>query len=198
MTQPLAFLDVDTQVDFIQPGGKLYAAGAEAITPNLGRLVAHARANALPLIASVDAHTDGDEEFTEFPPHCLRGTPGQLKLSETQSDAMTFVPSEPGAALPDPVSGHPVLEKQQFSLFSNPNAEALFKSTGAETFVVFGVVTEVCVRHAVLGLLERGYGVQLVEDAIWPIDPQGGAAALAEMTAQGAVLTTTDAVLAAG
>ena len=69
--------------------------------------------------------------------------------------------------------------------------------TGAKTFVVFGVVTEVCVRQATLGLLERGYQVRLVEDAIWPIDPKGGDEALAEMTSKGAVRVTTQEVLGA-
>ncbi len=29
----VAFIDVDTQVDFVEPSGKLYARGAEAIKP---------------------------------------------------------------------------------------------------------------------------------------------------------------------
>ncbi|MGE0712005.1 MAG: cysteine hydrolase family protein [Planctomycetota bacterium] len=192
-----AFLDVDTQVDFVEPGGALYAQGAEAIKPNLARLVEHARARGIPLVSSVDAHAPGDDEFSQFPPHCLRGTPGQGKVPESSSAAMVFVPSAPGASLPDPTACHAVLEKQQFSLFTNPNAERLLRATGAETFVVFGVVTEVCVRQAALGLLERGLGVELVEDAIWPIDRARGAETLRELEARGARLVTTTEVLAA-
>lgn len=187
----VAFVDVDTQVDFVEPGGKLYAQGAEAIKPNLTRLFEHARANAIPLVSSVDAHREGDAEFQEYPPHCLRGTPGQEKVTESRSEAMTFVPSAAQDELADPRRGHLVLEKQQFSLFTNENAERVFAATGATTFVVFGVVTEVCVRHAVLGLLERGYAVQVVEDAVWPISAEAGEAALAEMTEKGAVRVTT-------
>lgn len=186
----IAFVDVDTQVDFVLPEGKLYAPGAEVIRGNLQSLIEHARACGIPLVSSVDAHAEDDAEFSEYPPHCLRGTPGQAKLSETQTAEMVFVPSEPEAPLPEP-SAHLVLEKQQFSLFSNPNAERAFAQTGAKTFAVFGVVTEVCVRHAALGLLERGYEVQLVEDAIWPITPEAGAAALEEMQAKGATLVKT-------
>ena len=189
-----AFVDVDTQVDFMEPGGKLYAPGAEQIRRRVGRLIDFARAEGIPLVSSVDAHEPGDREFSEFPPHCLRGTPGQAKLPESSTAAMRFVPSQAGAPLPAP-SEHVVLEKQEFSLFSNPNAEQVFARTGAEDFVVFGVVTEVCVRQAALGLLERGYRVQLVEDAIWPITAEAGAAALAELTARGATLTSTAEVL---
>lgn len=190
----IAFVDVDTQADFMLPGGKLYAPGAEEIRANLASLIQHARACGIPLVSSVDAHGEDDPEFGDYPPHCLRGTPGQAKLEETQTKAMRFVPSEAGAALPEP-SEHIVLEKQEFSLFSNPNAERAFAQTGAKTFAVFGVVTEVCVRHAALGLLERGYQVQLVEDAIWPITPEAGAAALEEMQAKGATLVTTSDLL---
>jgi hypothetical protein len=36
------FWDVDTQVDFMSPEGKLYVPGAETIAPNLGRLTDYA------------------------------------------------------------------------------------------------------------------------------------------------------------
>lgn len=193
----VAFLDVDTQVDFIEPHGELHAQGAELIKGNLARLVSHARAAGIPLVASADAHREGDAEFSEYPPHCLVGTPGQEKLPETRTPDMTFVPSEPQRSLPDPTQAHVVLEKQRFDLFTNPNAEAVLRATGAKEFVVFGVVTEVCVRYAVDGLLARGYGVRLVGDAIWPIRPEEGERALAEMRARGARLVTTDEVVGA-
>jgi nicotinamidase/pyrazinamidase len=192
-----AFLDVDTQVDFIEPSGKLYARGAEAIKPNLARLVAFARAEKIPLISSVDAHAERDSELSQYPPHCLRGTKGQEKLAETQSPRMTFVPSAATKTLPDPRTAHVVLEKQVFPVFGNANAAAVLAKAGADTFYVFGVVTEVCVKAAVLGLLERGYAVRVVADAIWPIEPANGEAAKKEMVAKGARLVTTDEALSA-
>jgi len=192
-----AFLDVDTQVDFIEPSGKLYARGAERIKPNLGRLVALARSAKLPLISSVDAHGENDPELSQYPPHCLRGTKGQEKIAETRTGSEVFVPSKRAAALPDPRSEHVVLEKQVFPVFGNENAATVFERAGADTFYVFGVVTEVCVKAAVLGLLERGYAVRLVEDAIWPIEEKAGLAAKKELAGKGAVLVTTDEVVAA-
>lgn len=192
----IAFIDVDTQVDFMEPGGKLYAQGAERIKPNLARLIRAARDRGVPVVSSVDAHAEGDAEFGEFPPHCLRGTPGQRKVAETLTGREVVVANAPADTLPDPTRVHPVLEKQQFSLFTNQRAEQVIGATGARRLAVFGVVTEVCVRQAVLGLLERGYEVDVVQDAIWPIDPKNGEAALQEMQARGARLTTTDALLA--
>lgn len=192
----IAFIDVDTQVDFMEPGGKLYAQGAEGIKPNLARLVRFAREHAVPLVSSVDAHAPGDAEFGEFPPHCLKGTPGQRRVAESITGREVLVENAPSDTLPDPTRVHPVLEKQQFSLFTNQRADQVIGATGARDLAVFGVVTEVCVRQAVLGLLERGYGVRVVEDAIWPIDAKGGAAALEEMVRAGARLTTTSVLLA--
>src|SRR5438067_10531779 len=195
----VAFLDVDTQVDFVEPTGKLYARGAETIKPNLAKLVRLAQDAKVPLVSSVDAHAPNDPEFAQYPPHCLRGSAGQKKLPETTTGGEVFVPSAkaPARSLPDPRRRHVVLEKQVFPVFGNANAEAIFEATRAKTFYVFGVVTEVCVKAAAQGLLERGYEVRLVEDAIWPIDAAAGEATKAELRKQGAKLVTTAQVLAA-
>lgn len=192
----IAFLDIDTQVDFIEPGGKLHATGAEAIKPNLARLVRLAEQEGFPLVSSVDAHREGDPEFAQYPPHCLVGTPGQAKVAETRTGREVFVASDADPSkLPDPRRAHVVLEKQVFPIFGNPHADAVLRATGARTFYVFGVVTEVCVQAAALGLLERGYHVRIVEDAIWPIDPAAGERTKAELRAKGARFPRTEAVV---
>ena len=193
---PVAFVDIDTQVDFIEPHGKLYAAGAEAIKGRLGRLVEHALASGAPLVSSLDTHAEGDPEFERFPPHCLKGTKGHEKIAETRSGRERFITMN-DVTFPDPRSHHVVLEKDDFPVFAHPLASEVFAATGAQRFYVFGVVTEVCVKAAVLGLLARGYQVTLVEDAVWPISAEGGAAALAEMFEAGAQSITTAELLEA-
>lgn len=191
----IAFADIDTQIDFIEPHGKLYAQGAEAIKPNLARLIAAARAQGIPLISSVDAHYDDATEFSQFPPHCLKGTEGQLKIAETRTGVERFVVQD-APEFPDPRTHHIVIEKDAFPVFTNPVAERVFAAAGVKRVAVFGVVTEVCVRHAAMGLRERGYEVALVTDAIWPIEKSAGEAAIKEMTEAGCSLTTTEALLA--
>src|SRR5437870_3833077 len=85
--------DVDTQVDFMLPNGKLYVRGAEETAPAMRRLVEAARAAGIPHVASADDHELTDEEISEepdfsstYPPHCLRGTRGARKISETEQD----------------------------------------------------------------------------------------------------------------
>ena len=48
--------DVDTQVDFMLPHGKLYVGGAEETIPAMKRLVEAARAAGVVHVASADDH----------------------------------------------------------------------------------------------------------------------------------------------
>src|SRR5206468_656993 len=85
--------DVDTQVDFMLPDGKLYIPGAEQTIPAMARLVQGAREAGLVHVASADDHELTDDEIsdqpdfrTTYPPHCLRGTRGARKIRETEQD----------------------------------------------------------------------------------------------------------------
>jgi nicotinamidase-related amidase len=64
---PQVFVDVDTQVDFLDPAGALFVPGSTEIVPNLARLTRFAREHGIPILASADAHTPDDPELTSFP-----------------------------------------------------------------------------------------------------------------------------------
>jgi nicotinamidase-related amidase len=61
---------------------------------------------------------------------------------------------------------------------------------------VFGVVTEYCVRCAVMGLRERGYRVAVVLDAIQALQEDDGRRILDEFVARGARLIQTKEAVA--
>jgi len=171
MERKLIFWDVDTQADFMLPEGKLYVPGAEAIIPALARLTQWAAQHQMLVVASADAHQPADEEFSLYPPHCLAGTPGQKKITETTLSPQFTVPNRRVAELPRVEScAQVVLEKQRFDVFTNPNADSLLDQFGRAEVVLYGVVTEICVAAATRGLLDRGYRVTLVEDAIHHLD----------------------------
>ncbi len=198
------FWDVDTQADFMLPGGKLYVPGAEKIIPNLRRLVDAARQGRVLLVSSACAHTPDDEEFREFPPHCVQGTPGQRKIPETLTTNVFVVPNVAGANLPAEVAPglQILLEKRKLDVFTNPNAGAVLERVGRAfspqepAFTVFGVVTEYCVKYAASGLLDRGRRVEVVADAIETLNATEGKRTLDELVARGARLITTDQALA--
>lgn len=194
------FWDVDTQRDFMLPGGKLYVPGAEKLIPNLKRLVDLAREGSVFLVSTVDAHTPNDPEFRDWPPHCVQGTPGQQKIPETLTDDFLVIPNDPDSRLPENLREHKqiVVEKQTLDDFDNPNTERILKQLGPDVeHAVFGVVTEYCVRLSVMGMLERAYRVSVVTDAIETLREEDGRRTLAEFEARGARLVTTDEVLAA-
>ena len=194
-----AFFDVDTQRDFMSPTGALYVPGARTVSGSIRRLVAHAGARGIRLFSSVDAHAVDDGEFGQFPLHCVVGTPGQEKIPATLLDDRVAVRTAPllsDAAISLVLRRRQIiLEKQHYDVFTNPNTVAILRASGATGFVVFGVATDICVRAAALGLLDRGFGVDVVTDATRGITPDGTQAALDEMRAAGARLRTTAQII---
>jgi len=194
----IVFVDVDTQVDFMLPTGNLYVPGAEQTIPNLERLMTFARDNGAPVISSADAHSINDPEFEQFPPHCVKGTPGQRKIPQTLLPIHRIIPNEK-EPLPEGEEFSRcqqwILEKQKFDLFTNVNTLFLLERIAAEGYVTFGVATEYCVRAAVVGLLRLGRPVWLVEDAIRGIDPEASQTALRELQQAGARLLKTREVV---
>jgi len=187
MIAPAIFVDVDTQRDFMDPDGALYVPGAVEIVDTLEALTHFAVARGIPVVATMDAHAPDDPGFARYPPHCVRGTRGSQKIPQTLLPRHVVLPNAPGGALPEDAD-QIILEKQAFSMFDNVHAEEVMGRLGIRRCVVYGVATECCVRADVLDLLARNYEVILVTDAVRPLDPAAGTAALAEMQARGAVL----------
>jgi nicotinamidase/pyrazinamidase len=204
ISRSVIFWDVDTQADFMLPGGKLYVPGAEKLIPNLKRLTDAARQGRVFIIGDACTHAPDDPEFERFPPHCVRGTPGAEIIPETRAENILVIPNRVGAAIPAELSPFQqvILEKQTLDVFDNPNTEKLlervadFTDANAELFV-FGVVTEYCVRLAAKGLLKRGRRVALVRDAIETLNAEDGRKTIEELISLGARLVTTEQALAA-
>jgi nicotinamidase/pyrazinamidase len=198
-SRKVVFWAVDVQADFLLPGGKLYVPSAEKIIPNIQRLVAAANDAGALLVSSGDAHPEGDPEFQRFPPHCLRGTAGADIIPEGLARNFCTIPNDASRELPKHVLSFPqvIFEKQTLDVFDNPHASALVEQLhGDAQYLVFGVVTEYCVRCAAKGLLGRGRKVAIVEDAIETLNLEAGKLALDELQALGARLITTHDALA--
>jgi len=190
--------DVDTQADFMLPGGKLYVPGAEETAPAMQRLVEAARSAGLVHVASADDHELTDAEISEapdyrrtYPPHCLRGTRGARKIPET--DQEDPVPIGLGELPSRFLDGREfLLLKKSFDVFTNPNAGRLLERLDPDEVVVFGVATDVCDDAAIRGFLDRGLGVRFVEDAARGLDEERVAACTAAWRERGVEFTTVD------
>ncbi len=172
------FFDGDTQLDFLVPSGALYAPGAELVIPAIARLNRWAGEHSIPLISMMDAHAENDPEFADWPPHCVAGTLGQRKPAETLLGSDSQI----------------ILTKQAIDSFTNPDLPGLLDRLEAERCVVYGVVTEYCVRCTALGLLQRARRVEVVTDAIVGFDRNAAARTLEEIQRAGGRLTTMDEV----
>jgi nicotinamidase/pyrazinamidase len=199
LSRNVIFWEVDTQADFMLPGGKLYVPGAERLLPNIRKLTDAARQGRVFLVSHGCYHTNNDPEFKIFPPHCVKGTPGSAYVPEALTDKVITIPNEPAAALPRDLSHYQqiLLEKQTLDIFESRHADELVKRLPKDAeFLVFGVVTEYCVRLAAKGLIERVRRVSIVEDAIETLKAEDGQRTGTELQALGATFITTDQALA--
>ena len=173
----------------------------------MARLVEAARAAGIPHVASADDHLLTDPEIstdpdwkTTFPPHCLRGTRGAERISETRQEdplPLGLLPYPPGL-VPPLIEGRReiLLLKKNFDVFTNPNTERLLERLDPDEVILFGVATDVCDDAAIRGLLERGRSVLFVEDAARGLDEARVAECTAAWRRSGVRFTTVDGVLA--
>jgi nicotinamidase/pyrazinamidase len=208
---PTIFWDVDTQYDFMHAGGKLYVTGSEEIIPVLHRLTRYAHRNGIRILASADDHVPGHRELSTtpdwtqtFPAHCMRGTPGQRKISETHlRNPMVIEPAprDPGVLTAE-VRAHDgdiLVHKHWFDVFTNPNLLPVLDALAPERIVLYGVALDVCDKYAVEGLLAHrpGIPVTLVTDAVRAIHADAGPALLADWERRGVRLAASEEVMAA-
>jgi len=186
------------QVDFVLPGGKLYVPDAEKIIPKIDSLVESCRQGRVFLVSSTDAHKLADQEFRDWPPHCLKGTPGAELIPEACAPNRFIIPNEPGVSLPAELSSYNqlVIEKNSLDIFDNPNTDAVLASLNPNAeFAVFGVATEYCVALTIEGLLRRGKRVAIVTDAVQPMDAAKGGALLDDFRSRGVRLLNAEQAL---
>ena len=176
MRNPILFVDVDTQHDFMDPGGALAVPGAPDMVDTLERLTALARRKGIPVLATQDTHRQDDPEFERFPPHCVEFTPGWEKINATR------------------FSGGEIFNKTTLDIFTNPRFEQRITELAPDLVVVYGVATEYCLLAAVKGLLDRVPRVVVAEDAIRAVSEAEGSQAIEVMKRAGAEFLDEDAV----
>lgn len=198
-------------------------AGATQATPAIVRTVAWMRAQCDVVVFTGDWHHHGDREIDPvapdarkgtYPPHCMGLSPdaaeraGAALIPEIDpgGDAL-ILPRDANDSLARTVAQRAVAErrpvfvqKREFSVFEgNEGANAFVQALrealgGAPEFVVCGVATDVCVKQAVDGLLDRAARVAVVRDATWSLGLLPDAETFDQWTGRGATVTTSAAL----
>lgn len=191
-------VDVDTQFDFLDPGGYLYASGARHIQPALERLFEFARRSHVPVISTADWHSAHDPEFERFGRHCEAGTLGQRKLVWTVLPRSIVIRPDdrltegPAALLSE--YQQLIFYKSNLDVFTTPHLGKLVDELPVGEYIVFGVATEYCIATMVEGLLARGAKVSVVTDAVAALDDAKGQQVLEQLAARGVGLTRSASV----
>jgi nicotinamidase/pyrazinamidase len=188
------FVDVDAQLDFLFPAGALYVPGAERMVPAIERLNRYAAARGIPVLSTMDAHSEDDPEFKTWPPHCIAGTDGQHKAAATLLEKRVVIPNRDGAFT---LAGAEqiLVEKQTVDVFATLTLSRVVEALGADRFIVYGVVTEICVLSAARGLLATKKQVAVVSDAVKELQADEAGRAYAEIRSLGGSVTTLSEVL---
>ncbi len=171
------FYDIDTQRDFLLPGGKFYIAGAENIIPTLKSLTEFAREQKIRIVCSVDCHTPGDPMLKSnggpYPDHCIAGTPGEKTIDETAPlnplylENKKYAREEIQKVLDH--KGEIVFRRQQFDrLVHNAHVHAILRLLlqPFKDIVVYGAYTEACVDRMISEMVGVGPKLHVVSDAI--------------------------------
>lgn len=197
--------------------------GATRATEHIVRAVAWMREHCDIVVYTGDWHAYGDREIDTvtpdarqgtYPPHCMGLSPdaaereGAALLAAIDPGASTLVlardaDADDARTLARHALGErrPVfIQKREFSVFEgNPATVPLLTELedalgGPPEIVVCGVATDVCVKMAVDGFLDRGYRVTVLADAMWGLGLVPHTEAVGEWAARGATITTTSAL----
>ncbi|OJF93684.1 cysteine hydrolase family protein [Pararhizobium antarcticum] len=189
----IALVVIDMQRDFAEPGGFGASLGNDVgritkIIPDVKRLIEGFRMAGLPVIHTMECHRP---DLSDLPPAKRnRGNPA-LKIGDAGPMGRVLIAGEAGTAILSelaPIDGEIVIEKPGKGAFYATPLGDILKARGIEQIVFAGVTTEVCVQTTMREANDRGYECLLAEEATESYFPEFKTAAIAMITAQGAIV----------
>lgn len=153
-----AVLVIDMLNDFCKPGGKMVLPGYERLVPPQSAVIEAARALGVPVfwvIQSHDPRLRRDRELLKRGSHCLLGSWGVEVIDELKPRESDFR-----------------LYKHRYSAFFQTPLDLMLKDMMCDQLVVFGIVTNICVRSTVHDAFFNGYEVVVPEDCCAATGPR--------------------------
>lgn len=154
-----ALLVVDMQDFFLSPRSPAFLPPARAVAANAARLVRAFREAARPVAFTVHAYEDPEREAGPMARRwrraCLASSP-EARVSSALA----------------PAADEPVFRKTRYSAFSNAELEPWLRRAGAESLVVCGVMTHLCVEASARAAFDLGFDVRIPLDATAAVDEE--------------------------
>jgi nicotinamidase-related amidase len=187
-----AFVVIDMQRDFVEPGGFGESLGNDVsllqrVVPPLRRALAAARAAGLMVVHTREGHLP---DLSDLPAAKLdRGSP-TLRIGDAGPNGRILVRGEFGHDIVDdlvPLPGELVVDKPGKGAFHGTDLQEELAARGIASLVVTGVTTEVCVHTTVREANDRGYECLVLSDCVGSYFPEFQRVGLAMIAAQGGI-----------
>lgn len=178
-----AVLVVDMIRDFCDEDGLMPLPGAERLYPVQNAIIDAARVRNAMVGWVVDCHRPGvrqDREFLKRTPHCIEGTQGVEVMPQLERDAGDFL-----------------FVKRRYSAFFGTDLDLTLRDNQIDTLIVFGVVTNICVRSTVHDAFFNGYRVVVPHDACAATGPREQDSSLYDIATHFGVVTDSARTIAA-
>jgi ureidoacrylate peracid hydrolase len=178
-----AVLVVDMINDFCKAGGKMVLPGCETLVPAQLSVIAAARTAGAPVIWVQDSHRSGlrrDREWIKRTPHCIEGTWGV----EIIDDLM---------AMPNEIR----VVKHRYSGFFQTDLDLILKDMLIDQLIIFGVVTNICVRSTVHDAFFNGYEIVVPRDCCAATGPREQESTLYDVATHFGIVSDSTTIVAA-
>lgn len=177
-----AVIVVDMINEFCKPGGKMVLPGYESLVGPQLDVIAAARKTGAPIIWVHDSHRKGlrrDREWLKRTRHCEQDSWGVQIIDELGARDDEF---------------H--INKPRYSSFFQTDLNLILQDMQVTQVVVFGVVTNICVRSTVHDAFFNGYQVVVPADCCAATGPREQDSSLYDIATHFGIVSTAAAVCA--
>ena len=167
LTQADALIIADVQLDFL-PGGALGIANGEKVIPPVNAYIRRFAEAGNPVFLTRDWHPGNHLSFRGhggvWPPHCVADSPGAAFSPEL------VIPGDNKYI----ISKGTAREFDAYSGFQGTMLLSLLQERGIRRVMVGGLATDYCIKNTVLGALNCGFTVFVLQDACQGVDVSPG------------------------
>jgi len=189
----MAFVIIDMQNVFCQPGGALEIPASRDTVDNVNRLADACRAASIPVIWVRSYHPPGGADWRMFFDHFV--SPERSRIAAQQLEE-----SNPGSAIYSAMRVEPtdfILSKNRYSCFipGSSSLERLLRSLNRDVLIICGTRTNVCCESTARDAMMLDFKVVLVSDGTSAMSAEEHQATLDTLAQSFADVVTTDELL---